>query len=87
MDTTGVTGLYRSAEGKTGDDVWATRADWVSLAGEIGPAAVGPHLRLSPTLPLLSMLRVWYMDHGAVDRGGSRSRASAPRLCRSGDDL
>eukprot|EP01051_Picozoa_sp_SAG22_P008244 SAG22_NODE_617_length_8527_cov_70.297342_1_plen_443_part_10 len=38
MDTTGVTGLYRSSEGKVGDDVWATRADWVTLAGEVGPA-------------------------------------------------
>jgi hypothetical protein len=33
LDNTGVTGLYRSSEGKTGDDVWSTRAKWVMLTG------------------------------------------------------
>jgi hypothetical protein len=35
LDNTGVTGLYRSSEGKTGDAVWGTRARWVSLTGRI----------------------------------------------------
>jgi beta-lactamase superfamily II metal-dependent hydrolase len=34
FDNTGVTGLYRSSEGKTGDDVWGTRARWMTLAGK-----------------------------------------------------
>jgi hypothetical protein len=29
------TGLYRSSEGKTGDDVWGTRARWVMLTGKV----------------------------------------------------
>ncbi len=33
LDNTGVTGLYRSSEGKTGDDVWGTRARWMTLSG------------------------------------------------------
>ena len=35
LDNTGVTGLYRSSEGKTGDDVWGTRARWVMLTGTV----------------------------------------------------
>ncbi len=35
MDNTGVSGQYRSSEGKTGDAVWGTRGRWVSLAGQI----------------------------------------------------
>jgi len=35
LDNTGVTGLYRSSEGKTGDDVWGTRARWVMLTGMV----------------------------------------------------
>lgn len=35
MDNTGVTGLYRSSEGKTGDDVWGTRGRWAILAGTV----------------------------------------------------
>lgn len=35
LDNKGVTGLYRSSEGKTGDDVWGTRARWVTLTGTI----------------------------------------------------
>jgi methane monooxygenase PmoA-like len=36
LDNTGVTGLYTSSEGKTGDAVWATRAPWTMLSGTIG---------------------------------------------------
>jgi len=35
MDNTGVTGLYRSSEGKTGDDVWGTRGRWAILTGMV----------------------------------------------------
>lgn len=35
LDNSGVTGLYRSSEGKTGEDVWGTRAKWVSLTGTV----------------------------------------------------
>ena len=35
LDNTGVTGLYRSSDGKTGDDVWGTRARWMMLTGTV----------------------------------------------------
>jgi hypothetical protein len=35
MDTNGVTGLYRSSEGKTGDAVWSTRGRWATLTGKV----------------------------------------------------
>jgi hypothetical protein len=35
MDTNGVTGLYRSSEGKTGDAVWGTRGRWTTLSGKV----------------------------------------------------
>jgi hypothetical protein len=35
MDTNGVTGLYRSSEGKTGDAVWSTRGRWTTLTGKV----------------------------------------------------
>jgi hypothetical protein len=35
MDTNGVTGLYRSSEGKTGDAVWSTRGRWTMLSGKV----------------------------------------------------
>jgi hypothetical protein len=35
LDNTGVTGLYRSSEGKTGDAVWGTRGRWTMLSGTI----------------------------------------------------
>lgn len=35
MNNEGVTGVYRSSEGKEGDDVWATRGRWVNLNGKI----------------------------------------------------
>ncbi len=36
MDNTGVTGMYRSSEGKTGDAVWGTRGRWTMLSGKVG---------------------------------------------------
>jgi len=36
MDNTGVSGLYRTSEGKTGDDAWGTRARWTMLSGKVG---------------------------------------------------
>jgi len=35
LDNTGVTGLYHSSEGKTGDAVWGTRARWTMLTGKV----------------------------------------------------
>jgi hypothetical protein len=35
MSTNGVTGLYRSSEGKTGDAVWGTRGRWTMLSGRV----------------------------------------------------
>jgi len=35
MDTNGVTGLYRSSEGKNGDAVWGTRGRWTMLTGKV----------------------------------------------------
>jgi hypothetical protein len=35
IDNNGVTGLYRSSEGKTGDAVWGTRAQCTMLTGEV----------------------------------------------------
>ena len=35
MDTNGVSGLYRSSEGKIGDDVWGTRGRWATLSGKV----------------------------------------------------
>ncbi|HUC84760.1 MAG TPA: PmoA family protein, partial [Candidatus Acidoferrales bacterium] len=35
MDNTGVTGLYRSSEGKVGDAVWGTRGRWTMLTGRV----------------------------------------------------
>jgi len=40
LDNTGVTGNYTSSEGKTGDAVWSTRADWTMLSGSIGSEPV-----------------------------------------------
>ena len=36
LDNRGVTGLFHSSEGKTGDDVWGTRGRWTALSGRIG---------------------------------------------------
>jgi hypothetical protein len=35
LDNTGVSGLYRSSEGKSGDAVWGTRGPWTLLGGTI----------------------------------------------------
>ena len=35
LNNEGVTGKYRSSEGKEGDDVWGTRGNWVNLTGKI----------------------------------------------------
>jgi len=35
LDNSGVTGVYRSSEGKTGDAVWGTRARWTMLSGTV----------------------------------------------------
>ncbi len=35
LDNTGVSGLYRSSEGKTGDAVWGTRGRWTMLTGRV----------------------------------------------------
>jgi hypothetical protein len=35
MDTNGVTGLYRSSDGKIGDAVWSTRGRWTILSGKV----------------------------------------------------
>ena len=40
MDNTGVAGLYRSSEGKTGDDVWGTRGRWTTLSGKVGEESI-----------------------------------------------
>jgi hypothetical protein len=36
LDNAGVTGLYTSSEGLTGDAVWGTRARWMALSGRVG---------------------------------------------------
>ncbi len=35
LDTSMLTGLYRSSEGKTGDAVWGTRGRWATLTGSV----------------------------------------------------
>jgi hypothetical protein len=40
MNNAGVNGLYRSSEGRTGDQVWGTRGRWTTLTGKIGEEAV-----------------------------------------------
>jgi hypothetical protein len=40
MDNTGVTGEYRSSEGKRGDAVWGTRGRWTMLTGTIKDEAI-----------------------------------------------
>lgn len=40
LDNRGVTGVYRSSEGKTGDAVWGTRGRWAMLTGTIGGEAL-----------------------------------------------
>jgi hypothetical protein len=40
LDNTGVTGQYRSSEGKTGDAVWGTRGRWTMLTGKVGDESI-----------------------------------------------
>ncbi len=40
LDNTGVSGLYRSSEGKTGDAVWGTRGRWTMLSGKVSGEAI-----------------------------------------------
>ena len=40
LNNDGVTGKYRSSEGKEGDDVWGTRGQWVNLNGIISAKPV-----------------------------------------------
>ena len=40
LDNTGVTGNYRSSEGKEGDAVWGTRGRWNMLTGTVGTEPV-----------------------------------------------
>jgi hypothetical protein len=40
LDNKGVSGLYRSSEGKTGDAVWGTRGRWVTLSGRVGDESI-----------------------------------------------
>jgi hypothetical protein len=35
VDNTGVSGIYRTSEGKTGDAVWGTRGRWTMLTGKV----------------------------------------------------
>src|SRR5207247_59942 len=40
LDNTGVTGKYRSSEGKEGDAVWGTRGRWTMLTGTVDTTPV-----------------------------------------------
>jgi hypothetical protein len=40
LDNTGVSGLYRSSEGKTGDAVWGSRARWTMLSGKVAEETI-----------------------------------------------
>ena len=35
LNNEGVSGLYHSSEGHTGDDVWGTRGEWAMLTGKV----------------------------------------------------
>ncbi|WP_423227969.1 PmoA family protein [Sabulibacter ruber] len=48
MNNEGVTGNYRSSEGKNGDDVWGTRGKWVNLTGVVGNEPVSVVLMDNP---------------------------------------
>jgi hypothetical protein len=40
LDNTGVSGLYHSSEGKSGDAVWGTRACWTTLTGKVDQESI-----------------------------------------------
>jgi hypothetical protein len=51
MDNTGVSGMYTSSEGKTGDDVWGTRGRWMMLTGTVKNDAVTVSILDNPSNP------------------------------------
>jgi hypothetical protein len=51
LDNTGVTGKYTSSEGKTGDDVWASRGRWTMLTGTLDGEDVTVAILDHPTNP------------------------------------
>lgn len=51
MNNEGVTGIYQSSDGVKGDDVWGTRAKWVSLNGKIGQEPIAVVIMDNPQNP------------------------------------
>jgi len=51
MDNTYVKGNYRSSEGIEGEEVWATRAEWMKLSGEINGEKVTLAIIDNPSNP------------------------------------
>jgi hypothetical protein len=51
LDNTGVTGDYRTSDGKTGDAAWGTRGRWCVLSGKIGNDPVSIAMFDSPENP------------------------------------
>ncbi len=78
LDNTGVTGLYTSSEGLTGDKVWGTRGRWCMLGGKIGTEPVThrhPRSPLEPECPhVLARARLRAVRGQRVRAQGVRSR-------------
>ena len=51
LDNAGVTGLYTSSEGLTGDAVWGTRGRWCMLGGKVGAENVTMAMLEHPSNP------------------------------------
>ena len=51
VDNTGVTGMYLTSEGKTGDAVWGTRGRWCVLTGQGEKEAVSIAILDHPSNP------------------------------------
>ena len=51
LDNAGVTGLYTSSEGLTGDAVWGTRGRWCMLGGKVGAENVTIAMLEHPSNP------------------------------------
>jgi hypothetical protein len=51
LDNTGVTGRYRTSEGKEGDAAWGTRARWCALSGKVGDEDVTVAILDHPSNP------------------------------------
>lgn len=51
LNNEGVTGSYRSSEGKVGDEVWGTRGKWVTLTGVIKGEQVAMTILDHPSNP------------------------------------